>query len=277
MSKLNLHKISEAKVIALALIVTLVASLLAIPVYAQAPPGASEVKETELTPIWIFDEGEELQKFVIEDNDLRGYKRGNKPIEITFDDRDIPDGSLSIGEVVVYRILELAFPHLWPADVPNAADLVVTYHHPGKDQKTAFEYIARAFSRGEAQVERAPGVTEQNYELDSYRYILTNKYTDETFETRVLEGVFPDGFFELRTKVETGQATEAEKIEFASQWEDVRENFLTWELDELFEVEEEEAESPPYWQLVFALGLTGVVAVATVYSLLGRRKQQTCH
>ncbi|GAI42288.1 unnamed protein product, partial [marine sediment metagenome] len=229
MSKLNLHTISGAKGFAVALVLIvalLVASLLTIPAYAHAPSGASEVDETDLLPLWIYDEDEQLHKFVIEDNDLRGYSKGKEPIEIKVDGEDVPDGSLSICEVVVYRVLQLAFSQLWPDDVPNAGDFAVTYHHPGNDHKAAIEYIAQAFSRGDAEVELAPGVDETNFDLDAYRYTFTNKDTGETFETWVLEGVFPDGFFELRTKVKTDEATEAEKAEFLRQWEETRDKLL---------------------------------------------------
>ncbi|MBE9501833.1 MAG: hypothetical protein KAX23_00365 [Dehalococcoidia bacterium] len=282
MSKLNLRTISGAKGFALALVLLvalLVASLLTIPAYAHAPSGASEVDETDLLPVWIYDEDEQLHKFVIEDNDLMGYSKGNELIEIRVDGENVPDDSLSICEVVVYRVLQLAFSQLWPDDVPNAGDFAVTYHHPGNDHKAAFEYITQAFSRGDAQVELDPGVDKTNFDLDAYRYTFTNKDTGETFETWVLEGVFPDGFFELRTKVETDEATEAEKAEFLRQWEETRDKFLTvqeneLEADELFEVEEVASESPPYWQISFALALALVVIGSTVYSLtLGRRRR----
>ncbi|TET74669.1 MAG: hypothetical protein E3J42_04755 [Dehalococcoidia bacterium] len=273
MTKLNLHRVSGARFLAVAFAIVLVASLLSAPAYAQVPSGASgSVDEVDLLPIWIFDEDEELYKFVVEEDDLRGYSKGNELIEIEVDGQVIPDGSLTVGEVLTFRALQLAFSQLWPQDVPNLADFAVRYGDPGEGSRATFEYITRAFSRGEAQIEMAEGMSEQNFDLDAFWYEFTNTDTGETFETHVLEGVYPDGFFELRTKVKVGEATEAEKAEFASQWEEVRDNFLTWELDELFEVEEGEAEPVPVWQLVFALGLTAIVVVTTTYSLLGRRR-----
>lgn len=271
MSKLKVQTISGPKVFTLVFMLALVAFLLAAPAHAQVPSGASSVGETDLTAIWIFDEDQELQKFVIEDNDLRGYTKGMKLIEITVDGEDVPDGSLSMGEVVVYRVLQLAFEQLWPEDVPSLADLAVTYHHPGEDQKAALEYMTEAFSRGDAQLEVAQGVTEMNYDLDAYHYIFTNNDTGETFETWVLDGVFPDGFFELRTKIVTGQATAAEETDFLARFEETRDTFLTAEPDELFEVEQEE-EPTPYWQLIFALGLLGVIIASIGHSFLVRRK-----
>ncbi len=274
MSKLNLHKVFGARILGLAFVVVLVASLLAIPAYAQVPSGASgSVDKVDLSPIWIFDADEELYKFVVEEDDLRGYSKGNELIEIVFDGQVIPDGSLTVCEVLTFRVLQLAFSQLWPDDVPNLADFAVRYGDPGESSKATFEYITRAFSRGEAQIEMAEGVTEQNLDVDAFWYEFTNTDTEESFETRVLEGVYPEGFFELRTKVKMGEATEAEKADFASRWEEARDNLLTWELDALFEVEEEQAEPAPVWQLVFALGLTSIVVGTTVHSLARRGKK----
>jgi hypothetical protein len=275
MSKPNLHKVFGVRFLALAFILALVASPLAIPAHAHAPSGASgTVNEVDLLPIWIFDENKKLYKFVVEEDDLRGYSKGNELIEIVFDGQAIPDGSLTVGEVLTFRVLQLAFSQLWPNDVPNLADFAVRYGDPGEGSKATFEYITRAFSRGEAQIETAEGVTEQNFDLYALWYEFTNTDTGESFETRVLEGVYPDSFFEQRTKVEMGEATEAEKAEFASRWEEVRDNFLTWEPDALFELEEEEKEPAPIWSIVFALGLTIVVVGTTVYSLVTGRSRR---
>jgi len=276
MSKLNLHKVFGVRFLALAFIIALVASLLAIPAHAHAPSGASgTVNEVDLLPIWIFDENEKLYKFVVEEDDLRGYSKGNELIEIVFDGQAIPDGSLTVGEVLTFRVLQLAFSQLWPNDVPNLADFAVRYGHPSKGSKATFEYITRAFSREEAEVNLPEGVTRKNFDLAVMWYEFTNLNTKESLETRVQEGVFPEGFFKLRTKVKTDEATESEKVEFAVQWEEVRDNFLTWEPDALFELEEEEKEPAPIWSIVFALGLTTVVVGTTVYSLVtgrGRRE-----
>ncbi|MCK4598938.1 hypothetical protein KAU37_03830 [Candidatus Bipolaricaulota bacterium] len=257
----------------LALIVALLASL-TIPAYAHVPSGVSDlVDKIELLPIWIFDENEKLYKFQIEEDDLRGYSKGNTLIELTVDDEHVPDGSLSVCEILTFRVLQLAFSQLWPEEVPNLAGFAVRYGHPSKGSKATFEYITRAFSREEAEVDLPEGVTRKNFDLDVMWYEFTNLNTKESLETRVQEGVFPEGFFKLRTKVKTDEATESEKVEFAVQWEEVRDNFLTWEPDALFELEEEEKEPAPIWSIVFALGLTAVVLGTTIYSMTGRGKQ----
>ncbi|MDY6918525.1 MAG: hypothetical protein SVP26_11430 [Chloroflexota bacterium] len=223
-------------------------------------------------PIWIFDEDGELYKFVVEEDDLVGYGRGMKRIEIEVDGDTVPDGSLCVCEVLTFRVLQLAFSQLWPEDVPDMASFAVRYGHPSKGSKATFEYVTRAFTRGAAELELAEGVTSKDFDLEVFWYEFTNTETGETFETHVLEGVFPDGFFDLRTKVKAETATEAEEAVFSQQWEEVRDKFLTMGSDELFDVEEEEAESPPYWPIAFSLGLTAVLLGTIVVSVSGRRK-----
>jgi hypothetical protein len=190
---------------------------------------------------------------------------------MTIESQTVPDGQLSLDEVVVYRALRLAFTVLWPEEVPSVADFAISYQHPGTEQKASFEYITGAFSRGDAQIVSA-GVTEDELDSGAYQYIFTNKATGDSFETVVLNGVFPENFFELRTKVITGSATRPEQAEFSDQWQDTRDTFLSLELDEIFEVEKEELEPTPYWPIIFTFGLLGVMLVATGVSLLGRKK-----
>ena len=264
--------------LALLLLASLVMPLAAIPAQAHVPSGAGEVGETELTPIWIYagaEELENLQKFVIEDNDVRGYKFGMEPIVVELElETDVkkhtcPDGELCVCEACVFRVMKLAISRLWPEDVPNQADFKITWTHPTPGHEKTFKYI----TGGAAEYHNieVPGTSKKKLTLANYEYTFTNTATGETFETRVREGVF-DGFFELRTKVKMGQATEAEKAEFESQFIEVREKFLTLEAGELFVVEEEEEEPTPVWPIVFTLGLTVVVIGTTVYSIVrGRR------
>jgi len=278
MSRLNIRMIAGAKIFALASILAVVVALLATPVLAQAPPGASEVAEDQvedLVPIWIFDEDEELHKFVIEENELRGYSKGMELIERDCLGVHMPRGSLPLGDVIAYRALQVAFEQLWPEDVPNLTDFAVTYKNPDKDQQVALEYVTQAFSRGEGNVDPDPGVTPDNFGADSYQYVFTNLDSEETFETHVLGEVFPNDFFDLWMKVKAGTATDAEKAAYLEEFEEVRSTFLGAEgLDELFEVEAED-EPVPYWQVVFTLGLFGFTIVGTGYSYLTRRRRQT--
>jgi len=278
MTGLNGRTIAGVKVFALASILAVVGVLLATPVLAQAPPGASEVEEDQLgdlPPIWTFDEDDELHKFVIEENELRGYSTGMELMEEDWLGVHMPRGSLPLGDVIAYRAVQVAFEQLWPEEVPNLADFAVAYKNPDKDQQVALEYITRVFSRGEGDVDPYPGVTQDNFGADSYQYVFTNLDSGETFETGVLEEVFPDGFFDLWMKVKAGTATDAEKAAYLGEFEEVRSAFLEAEaLDELFEVGEED-EPTPYWQVIFTLGLFGVTVVGTGYSYLIRRKTQT--
>ncbi|MCK4581236.1 MAG: hypothetical protein KAU10_07780, partial [Dehalococcoidia bacterium] len=196
MRKVNLNRTFAAKAFALVLLVSLVGCLLAVPVRADVPLGAEEVEETDLNPIWIYSEAEQLenlQKFVIEDNDVRGYKYGMEPIEDEFEidgkAYQCPDGELGIGEVCVYRVMQLAIPQLWPIEeeLPIQGDIEITWTHPCPGHEKAFRYIT-----GDAAVyhkDIPAGTSKMNLTLDNYKYTFVRTDTGDEFTTRVLEGV----------------------------------------------------------------------------------------
>ena len=265
--------------VAAAAVLLLVAVLFPAPVQAHAPSGASKVGETGLQPIWVFDEADDLDalhKFVIEDNDVRGYAKGLEPEEAEFEiggeTHKAPDGSLCICETCVFRVIQLAISHLWPEDVPVRSDFEVTWAHRCPSQEKTLRYILGDAATYHKKVPE--GTSKLNLTTENYRYVVTNLDTGESFEAQVREGILPDRFMELRTKVKTGKASDAENAEFSRKWDEVRDKFLTLEASELFEFEEDvEEESAPVGQMVFAFGLLGAVAGATGYSvLLGRTR-----
>ena len=108
---------------------------------ADVPPDAGEVVDAEdLEPIWIFDEQGELLKFVIADNDVRGYRKGNVPVEMTIDGLEFPDGELDPDEVIAFRAVQLGISWLWPEEIPNRADLAVAWTDPSPVMKGIMEY-----------------------------------------------------------------------------------------------------------------------------------------
>lgn len=253
----------------LVLLASLAVPLVAISVEAHAPSGAKDVGETELLPIWIYGENEELQKFVIEDNDVRGYTKGMKPIETDMGEilGKCPDGELRICDACVFRVMQVAISQLSPDEIPNQADFGITWTHPSLTHEKTFRYITGGIAEYYHN-EIPEGTSRKHLVLENYKYAFT--LNDETFETEVLDGVFPEGFFETRDKVKSGEATDGEKAEFNSLWEEAREKFLTLDADELFIVPEEEEEPAPVWPIIFTFGLIAAVIGATVYSTVKR-------
>ena len=90
----------------------------------------------------------------------------------------------------------------------------------------------------------------------------------------VKDEVFPDDFFDLRRKVRYGipeEATEEEVDRFRSEWEEVRNAFLTkpdWELFEGIEEPKEDVTSG-----IIFLSILGICAVIGVIWYVKRKRQ----
>ena len=243
--------------------------------FAHVPPGAKEVKETELLPIWIYGKDGELRKFVIRENDLRGYGWGMEPLEMSFKlgkkEIKCPDGKLTICEACVYRVMQLAISRLFPEEVPMASEFEIHFSHPCPGHEAAFRYITEGTARYYKEVPE--GTSIKHLTLENYRYKFVRKDTGEVFETRLLKGVFPEDFFVLRERVKTGKATPEEKRRFLKEWEGVRDKFLTADLSELFAFEEEEeGEEVPILPVAFAIIVFVMAIGTTLYSVIrGRR------
>ena len=267
-------------------------------VQAHGPSGGSVEDPEDLSPIWLYgEEGdlESLRKFVIEDDDLRGYEwkeaeEGGEPIESEYEIDGImlsaPDGSLCICEACIYRVLQVALSELWPDEVPVQAAFDITWTHPGACHEKTFKYITGDAGQYHADV---PADTDrQNLSLENYRYtfVAIDSDTGEAleddegepleFETQTLEAAFSgegftaDEFFQKRNEwVQVGKPSEGDGglgDEFAPMYNEVRDNFLTMEPDELFDVEEEE-EEVPLWPVIFSVAFGLVVVGTTVYSV----------
>jgi hypothetical protein len=266
----------KARSAAAALVITALAclaiSMVAVPAFAYVPEDTVEVEEAEdLTAIWMWHGDAELiddlEKFVIEDNDVRGYAKGMEEIVMVIDGKKYPSGELELEKVITYRAIQAAVSQLWPEDVPVREDFEVVTGDPSTFASGIFEYVTRAVSRDAFELELPEGTSEKKLTAGNYVYKFTNTDSEEEFETYVLEEVWPEDFFELREKVIEGDATSSEIAEFDKKWEEVRETFLTAEEPgDLFFIEEEK-ETTPAWPIVFTFGLFGLVAVTTVYSV----------
>lgn len=264
---------SSIKFIAVTFLACLVLLTMVAPAAAYVPAGAPDVEEAEdLMGIWFFHGDEELEKFEIADNDVRGYKPGFEDFEIRFKGEIYPDGKLDLSKVITYRAIQAAVSQLWPEDVPVREEFEVTCADPSKHTEGIFEYITRATSRDAFELDAPRGTSEKNLILENYTYNFVNTDTGDEFETHVVEGVFPDGFFEMREKVMSGEATEYEENRFDTQWEEVTDKFLTTEEPgDLFEIEEEEEDPTPAWPIIFTFGLLGLVTTTTIYSFVRGR------
>lgn len=112
-----------------------------------------------------------------------------------------------------------------------------------------------------------------NVNIDNWKFVISRKSTGEYFIVDVKDELFPDDFFELRGKVKYSKpepATEEEINRFKSEWEDVRNAFLTkpdWELFEGVEESKEDVTSGIIFLSI--LGVCGVIGI--VWYVKGKR------
>ena len=242
----------------LALVLSLMMPMAAIHVEAHAPPGAEEPAEFELQPIWIYDLDGEL-------------------LEISIEDVADVHGDLCVCLACAFRVAQAAIAELWGPEegYPAQGEILVTYHSPTKGHKDALEFI---LTEGACTFELAEGTSVQHLTLDNFAYTFTRTDTGDTFETQIRGGIFPEGYFDLRYEVKgydkgwhEDEPTDAERAEFASQWTEARDNFLTMEAWELFEGVEEPEEPFPVVGAIFFSILAVAIIGGVSYNLVRRR------
>ena len=177
---------------------------------------------------------------------------------------------MCLRRACAFRVTQSALSQLYDLEeeLPTQGDIKIIYHHPGKGHKDVLEYLLTPGCVTYEKVGNPKHLTPEHF---SYQFTRTD--TGDTFETQVKAGVVPDGFADVRYKVNgfkngwhEDKPTEAEKAAYAEKWSEARDKFLTMELGELFEgmeAEEEEEGGFPTAGVVF----TGVVVVALAAGL----------
>ncbi|MDI6810170.1 MAG: CbiX/SirB N-terminal domain-containing protein [archaeon] len=120
---------------------------------------------------------------------------------------------------------------LWDG-IPHRGDVKIVCAHPSDGHQKTFEYILN--STEDVVIELPPGTDIINITADNYVYTFINKSTNESVTLRVKEDIFPERFFELRTKNKLGTATPEEKKAFKLLWEELKEKAMYKPLDRVF-------------------------------------------
>jgi len=111
-------------------------------------------------------------------------------------------------------------------------------------------------------------------DIENWKFNISRKSTGEYFMVDVKNDVHPDDFFDLRGKVKYDNpeaATEEETDAFMSEWEEVRNAFLTqpdWELFEGIEEPKEDVTSG----IIFLSILGTCVVIGVVWYAKGKRR-----
>ena len=161
---------------------------------------------------------------------------GEELLDITIEDvgKYHGEGEIEICPCVAcaFRSTQRAFSEeeLW-GGVPHRGDMKIISAHPSDGHRMTFEYILN--STDDVVIQSPTDII--NITADNYVYSYINKTTNESITLRVKESIFPERFFELRTKKKLGTATPEEKKALKLLWGKLKEKAMYKPLDCVFE------------------------------------------
>ena len=233
-------------------------------------PGAKPLPDFELTPVVIND--------------------GETEIEITIEEVGKYHGDICVCGSCAFRATQLGISQIWGDEIPARDDIRIISRLPTPGSRDCFQYITgtgqglETNTKGEYKMILPDGTVvtnmtkknlkklSKNVGIDYFKFDVCRISTGECFEVAVKEQAFPDGYFELRKKVKFGipeNATSEEKALFKSDWEIIRDGFLTspdWQL--FVGVEEPEEENDVVGGAIFfsILVIASFLLVSLMYS-----------
>jgi len=143
-------------------------------------------------------------------------------------------GKLCLGVAVAFRASQFALSEVW-SDV-DQSDLEITSAHPSDGHKATFLYVLNN-STADYTVEMPEGTDPKNISLENYAYTFTRKSTEDSVTVHVKDNVLPDELFDLRKKCKAGTATPDEKNAVELIKRELKDEFMYWPMDELFEIQ----------------------------------------
>jgi len=265
-----MRRTDKIKTVVVVSLILLTVSMAAISVDAHMP-GAKPLPEYDLAPIPVYD--------------------GDTLVEISVEDVGEYHGDICVCAACAFRATQLGISEIWGEEIPARDDIRIISRLPTPGSRDCFLYITgtgpgiETKTKGEYKIILPDGteVTDMSKPnlkkiskdngLDNCRFDICRKSTGDCYEVAVKEGVFPEGYFELRKKVKfsiPAEATAAEKKTFKSEWADTRDKFLLQPDQELFEGVEKPASAPKEPGFGAAFAIAGILAVA--YTVLRRKR-----
>jgi len=115
-------------------------------------------------------------------------------------------------------------------------DVKIIGAHPYDGHVMTFEYILG--STEDLTIDEGADIV--NITADNYVYTFSRKSTNDSVTIRVKEKLFPEQFFELRTKCKLakmgkGDVTKEEKKAFKLLWEELKEKLMYKPMDSVFD------------------------------------------
>ncbi|NAS89102.1 hypothetical protein C4E24_05120 [ANME-1 cluster archaeon AG-394-G21] len=180
-------------------------------------------KELSYPSVQIYD-GEELLTITIED---AGKYHGEGVVEIC----------PCVASAFKSTLQAFSEEELWNG-TPNRGDVKINSRHPSDGHVMTFEYILGSTSTEDLTIDEGADIV--NITADNYVYSFTRNSTNDSVTIRVKEEIFPERFFELRTKCKLakmgkGDVTKEEKKAFKLLWEELKEKLMYLPVDSIFE------------------------------------------
>lgn len=299
------NKIFGIKAVAIVLFSLFIASTIPLPIEAHMP-GAKPPPEFELESIAIDDRGTEIEITIDDIGDyhnerakdmkremLKKQGKTDEEIEAIIGEEFAGADGKCPCTSCAFRAALLGISKIWGDEIPKRDDIKIISNLSTPGSCQCFQYITGTGpkieptpkTKGEFHIILPNGteITNKsiksikkngvNTNIDNWKFNISRKSTGKYFIVDVKDDVFPDDFFELRRKVKYGTpeaATEEEMDRFRSEWEGVRNAFLTkpdWELFEGIEEPKEDVTSG-----IIFLSILGTCAViGIVWYAKGKR------
>jgi sirohydrochlorin ferrochelatase len=153
-------------------------------------------------------------------------------LDISLDDVGAAHGHICPCVAAAFKASQTAFL-AWDG-IPARGDLAIVSAHPSDGHTETFEYILN--SSDDVTVELPEGTDSVNLTVENYNYKFIEKSTGEMVVVSVKDGLFHDGFFDLRKRCKTGVATPDEKSAFKLAKGELKEKILYLPAEDVFEV-----------------------------------------
>jgi len=193
-------------------------------IIALIPMGKIVAEETELSSLFIYDKMNLL--------------------EISIEDVGKYHGDICFGSVIGFRATQFAISQLWGNEIPQRKDFKIISASPDKGSQDAFEFITRAKTMKDFNLELPEGTSLSNISIDNMAFTFIQKSTGRKIKIWVKEKIFPEGteeFFKLRNKIKYDEtATTEEKEAFKSGKQRLKKIAISFPIEKLFEFKKDE-------------------------------------
>lgn len=162
-------------------------------------------------------------------------------LEVALEDAGKYHGDVCLCLTIAFRATQLAISGLWSEEIPKRGDLRITTALPSPGSRDAFEFITRVVTRAggnDFKLQLPTGST--GLSRANFTFVFERKSTGKKVRVTLKEGVFPEGYFEMRGKAKgpNPDLSSPVKKDFKRIKERLKNKLLCfWSPDKIFELE----------------------------------------